>query len=310
MNMLYTEYHLYLCVATVSGLVSTFMIYYLCRNTKNLRVNLITQALISYGIFDIIGTISWYLGDKYDDDTLYIVCCIQEYMFQASNLLKAFTTVMISYMTYEVVLELKSPKMTKKLMKLLLITYSLPAIFLGLSIYYQSASLFCGTSDEDKDNIAYVAVFLPPLYICVAINCVMYKVIKSRTKRIIHFFSVIYHTSPEAMDAQLLLIVSKLRIYPIIFCFCWLPEVTFLLLKLLIDSNMIPLRLMSGILINSSGTLVAMGYFYRQYYKRYIVPSPNENYESSDSDPASRSSGSGIQNPMTSPWSPDNSMHK
>ena len=270
--MAFHVYHLYMCTATVSALTSLVMIIILYQKTKKLRTNLISQALMLYGFFDIVGACSWYLDNKYS--TSYEICSMQEYIFQASNLFKALTTVLISCLACYVVKELKSPQLSPFYLKVVCLLYLLPLCFLALSVYFKSSSPFCGTSDKDKSNIAYTVVFLPPLYICVGINFVMYGVIKSRAKKIVHFFSVIYQTSVASVDAQLLIIVNKLRIYPNVFCFCWLPEVVYIFILISAGTRWKVLGIVSGVCINSSGTLVAACYLYQQYYKHQTPATP------------------------------------
>lgn len=267
--MAFTVYHMYLCAATVSALTSIFMIALLYHKTKQLKTNLISQALMLYGCFDVMGACSWYLGNKYT--TTYEICSIQEYLFQASNLLKALTTVLISLLACYVVKELKSPQWSPYFLKIVGFLYFLPFCVLALSIYFESSAAFCGIND-DRKNVAYLAVFLPPLYMCVAFNFVMYGVIKKRAKHIVQFFSVIYQTSSASVDAQLLVIVNKLRIYPNVFCFCLLPEVVYILIQIIADIRVVPLGIIAGICLNSSGTLVAVCYLYQQYYRYYSEP--------------------------------------
>ena len=268
--MAFSEYILYMSTATVSGLASLFMILLIYQKTTNLNKNLVSQALILYGCFDILGACSWYLGNKYN--TEYDICATQEYIFQAANLFKAMTTVIISYLACYVVKELKPPQLDMNFLKLFGFAYCTPVIFVSLSIYFKSSSPFCGTSNSDQNNLAYVGVFLPPLYICVAINFWLYRVIKERTKHIVQFFSVVYQTSSANVDAQLLMIVNKLRIYPTVFGFSWLPEVIYIVILIIGDKRIRWIGIISGLCINSTGTLVAMCYFYQQYIKIYPPP--------------------------------------
>jgi hypothetical protein len=219
------------------------------------------------------------------------MCSIQEYVFQGANMFKAITTVIISCMACFVVKQLKSPQLNAYYLKWLCFMYTLPFVLLALSIYFESSSPFCSSSGSHKDNIAYVVVFLPPIYICVAINFAMYGVIKKRAKHIVQFFSVIYRTSSASVDTQLLVIVNKLRIYPNVFCFCWLPEVVYILILIIADERVTYLGIISGIFINSSGTLVAVCYLHQQYLKHHHAPPSQVTdaaaHESVSSDPPS-----------------------
>jgi hypothetical protein len=66
--------------------------------------------------------------------------------------------------------------------------------------------------------------------------------------------------------------VNKLRIYPTVFGFSWLPEVIYIVILIIGDKRIRWIGIISGLCINSTGTLVAMCYFYQQYIKIYPPP--------------------------------------
>lgn len=279
--MVFEVYHAHLCAACISAIASIFMIIFISFNTSNLNTNLTSQLLILFGLFDILGASSWFLGNKYAVG--YTLCSVQEYVFQIANLLKATTTVLISCIAWSVVKNLKSPKLEDPIFRRLMPLLLVPFVFLAINIYFESSKPFCGSSDSDKQNFVYFMAFLPPLYACVLANFWIYTAIKKRTKHIVQFFSVVYRTSPSNIDAQLLAIVSKLRIYPNAFFLCWLPEVVYVACAVFIGKRYLVIGIISGLFINSTGSLVAAC----TCYQRYRAPSninPHEEVQRVDNE--------------------------
>ena len=303
-----SAYQLYLYVSALSGFSSLCMLCFIIYFSKNLKSNLLLQALILYCAFDIMGTISWCLDDKYGESTSYEMCCIQEYLFQASNVYKAVITVLISNMALSVAKELKPPKFDAQFIKMTVAAFILTSIVLALSIWLGSANLFCGTSDNFVNDISYFVVFLTFIYICVAVNIILYRFIRIRAKLIAQYLRETNNSSANdgGAEVQILSIVRKLRMYPDVFCLCWLPEVVLVVLYLATGRQMPVINYTAGIMINSSGTMVAACYFYQQYNRRFSASSTPDEVDINFIRASSRSKASlhtQSQNPLQNPTS-------
>lgn len=257
-----TTYNVWLITSIISFLFSFLLFLSFLLNSKKWYL-MFHQLSFYLAILDIITSFSWFISNKYT--TTYNICCLQEYIFQFGIVLKGMTTIVICYLSMIVIYTMKIPSFIE-VCKALIILNFIGFIFVSLSIYFQSADIFCLYHDlEDASNSSIKGYFyfnIIPLYSCVIIDIALFLHIRYKiylTQKSNHLdISLLNQTN------KLLKIVRKLLFYPLLFGICLLPEAILLLLNLFSIHVPVSLFYITAASMGLMGFLVSINYFLRQ----------------------------------------------
>jgi len=227
------------------------------------------QICVCLAIADIISTSSWFIGPKYTAS--FFVCSVQEYMFQAGHLIKAFLTVTICAVSLYMIHFMRSP-LPKIQLVLVGCPMVIPVVSLVVSIMYRTSELYCGNSGSDnifdhqkyEPLTAYLCAVMLPIQICVAVDYVMYVLVHRRAQELEGPSVAPTADSTPESRSQLYSTVQKLKFYPLVFAICWLPREIAILIEMNGGRQHNFLWALSAIFLSSSGTAIAANYFTHQ----------------------------------------------
>jgi hypothetical protein len=249
---------------------------------------------------DLITTSSWFISPKYH--TSYLICSIQEYLFQGSLLCKSFTTLAICILSCHVIYTMTIPSLPH-IFLLLFLCNLLGIICLIISILLHSSEIFC--SNIELDDIpastlhGYINFTIIPLYICVLLNLIIYIAIRYKISSSTTPISSPPTTSSSSSSLEdgkqqhtraagsglgtgigteisgdtllfqqnqqkLLQIVRRMLFYPLLFGICLLPEAALLFITLFTHHIPTWLYYLAASFIGMMGTMVTLNYFSRQ----------------------------------------------
>ena len=215
----------------------------------------------SLSIVYLDSTSSFFIGNKYGAS--YSECSWQEYQLQCASLCKAFFTVVICGISMKILKYMKSPT-GKELLISIAVVLVVPMACMGVLIYFEASKIYCFEGNDIFDSHhkrpsvrAYLLAFLVPIYLCVILDfffyCQSYRMVLNRA-----------HLHGSTDEPALLLIVGKLKVYPLIFAVSWLPRALAITLDLLTGHVFYALWPISVVCIASSGVAVAVQYFRHQ----------------------------------------------
>lgn len=233
-------YLAWLIPSTFSFLSSCAIIYYILFHKANLKSQLFHQLTILLAIADIIQSGNWFIGVKYSAH--YHQCAVQEYLLQFGLVLKACISVIISSVAIYVVQTHKNPRQ-KVVMQLSGLALVVPCTLIIGSLATHSARLYCNveipqysesSATTQRAIMAYwvVTVFI---YFCAALNaCLLSSMeLKLRVLRLSVQHCTTHQTTTTTRPSQtaprinnkMMTLITRLRIYPLIFVVFWIPEV-------------------------------------------------------------------------------------
>ncbi len=228
------------------------------------RGRIYQQLLFVLAAFDLFKSGSWLIGTKYGE--AYYHCAVQEYMFQFGALGQALVTVMICAIAVHTVRIRKVPNK-------LHVAYASGFLFfflivcISLSIGFKTAGLFCQDFDnlyqrEDNDPkqiIVYLVIFVVTIYICIIVDIVCYVLINHKISML-----NLAHQPLDSTSIRLETLVQRLKVYPIIFVFCYIINTASFIISISESHFMVGLGYAAAAMIASSGSLIALNYFYHQ----------------------------------------------
>ena len=237
------------------------------------------QLSAAMAIADLVGSSSWFYGEKYDEP--YVTCAIEEYMLQGSFLAKGAITVVICYVSMQVINTMRIPS-TCYIMSCLVVALLLAMGILACSISVQTAEIFCNDDFEkfrsfkaNSRTMGYLMFFALPVYICVIIDFMIYITLLSKVRKL----SAHPMYSEDSEENRLFIVVRRLLFYPVIFSLVLLPEAAVVILSLVTGRiNRILLVAAAGAM-GISGAMVAMNFF---IYQHNLLPDLRQIFLSSD----------------------------
>jgi hypothetical protein len=294
-------YLAWLIPSIFSFLSSCAIIYYIIFYKPNLKTQLFHQLTILLAVADIIQSGNWFIGVKYSAH--YHQCATQEYLLQLGLVLKASISVVISTVAIYVVKTHKNPRHLV-VMRLTTLALMLPCALIAASLYAHSARLYCNVEiphyrdsspTTQRSIVAYwvVTIFI---YLCAALNvCLLSSMeLQLRALRLsLRGSSVTTPCRPSSFSSssssslssslssssqplpsrtapsinhKMMTLITRLRIYPLIFVVFWVPEVVALLTILLTGTDQLALRHLANCSGGCIGLATAASYFYYQEY--------------------------------------------
>lgn len=230
------------------------------------------QMSLALGVFDVIISSSLIINK---DVQSLAICSVQEYMLQFGLLGKASVTVTICYVSMRTIRDLE-PQSTRFVFSLLGALLSGVLLCLGLSIYFDSAGMFCGDSEysvftsftKNTREVVYIATVVLPICCCIAINCFCFFVIMSKIKNQERLISVCSDvTALNALrsdEAKLYKAVKNLIFYPIVLALCFMPSVAVVVHHLITGKSSKTMYAIAAVLLGLNGTIMAINYFRQQ----------------------------------------------
>ncbi len=143
------------------SLCTIYNVYYFVEH----RGRIYQQLIFILAVADLIKSVSWLIGTKYDEE--YNHCATQEYLFQCGALAQALTTILICSIAVHTVVRRDVPSKRRVFYSLFVLLIILVGLILA-SILNKTASLFCLNEDESiyergedgqKEIITYLITF-------------------------------------------------------------------------------------------------------------------------------------------------------
>lgn len=200
------------------------------------------------------------------------VCYFQEYMLQCGLLGKACVTVAICYISMRTIRDLESQS-TKFVFSFLSTVLLGAAICLGLSVYFDTASVWCAgheweklSGDFNSKEMSYLLTVMTPIFICVMINSYCFMLIMSRIKNQerrnnSRSDSV---SSTISNESKLYRVVRHILFYPIVLVISFVPEIVALSYSLITGKFSRVLYSTATVFLGLNGTAMAINFFRQQ----------------------------------------------
>jgi len=253
----------------LSFLLSLLVVLNICLSPK-LRDQVFQRLSMLLALTDLIQSGCWILGPKYDSP--YAICATQEYLLQFGACSKAGTTMVICCIALYIS-SYSEPPSKVILQRVVRTVLFLPPIAQSVSIYFKTARLFC-TYDLDLSfseaspaaqramvTYAFTMFGLNGLFIIVSSICCVMVIIKIRRMQ------ASATRAPRTLNVeqqQLSAAVTRMSMYPLIVVSSWLPAVALFVLVTTSGRFNYTLALIAAVCISSSGSGVALSYFYYQ----------------------------------------------
>mmetsp|Transcript_34864 Transcript_34864/g.65012 ORF Transcript_34864/g.65012 Transcript_34864/m.65012 type:complete len:386 (-) Transcript_34864:303-1460(-) len=287
-------YLAWLIPSSFSFLASCYVIYYIVVKNPKLRTQVFHQLTILLAIADLIQSGNWFIGVKYTAH--YHQCAAQEYLLQLGLVLKATICVVISTVAMYVVRTHKNPQ-HHIVIKLTALALLVPFGLIICSLYFHSARLYCNTEiphyndsspTTQRSILSYwtTAVYI---YLCCGVNILLLSTIEFKLRLIrstLASSAVSSHSNSRtdstastsnnksmtslpsqtapSVNTKMMRLVSRLRIYPLIFVVMWMPEVVTLLIILTTGTDQLTLRHVANACGGLIGLATAASYFHYQ----------------------------------------------
>lgn len=285
-------YIYFLIPSLVSFLSSSSVIYKITANKSNLKKKF-HQLTLLIAVFDFIQCFSWFLGPRYEKET--VLCHGQEYLFQFGSLGQGVTAIIICTTIAKAIQFGKVPTWRNKAIITWILLLPLCLIF---SIAFNTATLFCPFNKHHELHhpnithnspvlphlICYILCYLFPLLICVFVT--LWHTIRS--------MYVAYCKSDKAIFQ----VAQQLKLYPLMLVFCMSPIVSYLVVVIITGEENHPLLFIGAILASSSGMINGLFYFL------VIRNSKERSYSAQNFNGQMSSSFLMTDNARKSPWKP------
>lgn len=244
----------------VSTVMAIMMIAYIVLSQSSLRKEraYYSQLSLVYGVADIIQSVSWFIGPKYEMS--YLTCSIQEHMFEFGSMIKAMTMVVISWSILYIIRRMKpfdlmDPEIGKYILALLVF-----AVFGTLMcIGFRTSQMFCNEDHEasirnadTQQRSVYMLTYVIPIYIMYAFNIITTIV---SIKYIMKLDTEITATSK---------LLQPLLPYPLIFTFALVPAGINLGFHMVMSKRSQVFENLAGLGISLCGVFYVTAFFYFQ----------------------------------------------
>lgn len=231
------------------------------------------------------------LGAKYV--AKYDQCAVQEYMMQSGTLLKAVGTAFICAVAAHTISARRNPSHAQR-RKYVATCVVISLFFIALSMGCQSARLFCDVNIEKYSDaswqmklatLSYFFAFAAPVYLCCLVDLAFFVSMRYKLKTLLgastprdtnapavsgsHDRSASQQTEGGASptgtrrirDSEIVTVVNRLIIYPLVFFCGWLPDSIALIIIISSGHDAIPARLVANAAAGSTGWAMALCYF-------------------------------------------------
>jgi hypothetical protein len=217
------------------------------------------------------------VGFKYSAP--FVECATQEYLLQLGGLSKAGVTFLICGLALFIATRTAAPSHSALVCVTVLVVV-LSFLCVALSISFKTARIFCtydgdvqysDASQSTKDAVvAYISIIFVPIYICLTACAIFSIMLQKRLGRIVTRTSLI--SSGQATEEQQLMhVVSRMRLYPLIVLMSWLP-CTALFIMNTIGRHSGTLNLIATVFLASSGIGISLTYFnYQKTYPSFVM---------------------------------------
>jgi hypothetical protein len=244
-------------ISTIMALTMIIYIVYTRGNVRKER-NYYRQLSLFYGVADIIQSVSWLIGPKFD--MTYDICSVQEYMFEFGSMCKAMTMAVISWSIFHIIKRMKPFDLMDPEIRKYIIGLAVYAVFgLCVCIIFKTSRLFCNADDEaslasgsKSSQGAFVLVYIVPIYVMYTANVIC---------TVLTFKYIMNLDTNITVTSKLL---RPLLPYPLIFTFALVPAGVNLTYHIVTKERHQLLENFSGLGVACCGIFYVLAFFYFQ----------------------------------------------
>lgn len=247
--------------SALSTVLAVVMIVYILLTQSNTRKerSYYSQLSLFYGVADIVQSVSWFIGPKFDMS--YEICSVQEYLFEFGSMCKAMTMMIISWSIFYIIKRMKPFNLMDPEIRKYILGLWIYAIFSVLMcICFRTSNLFCNEDNEasiahgsPEQRGVYLLVYVVPIYIMYAYNVVT---------TVITFKYIMKLDTDISATSSLL---RPLLPYPLIFTTALVPAGINIGLHMSTARHYQTFENISGLGISCCGIFYVTAFFYFQY---------------------------------------------